>query len=147
MQAYISGLPQEVLATPLGQMLPPMLSPLEQQLYHTTLKIVRTTVIPPRLIGGHCAGIHHWSTSGGSGNASRPDASAHAVSLGAAAGQDSPKSFLMFICSFCVGAYNRSIFSSSGHASEPHAHAIRNWLSLYRHTSWVAIGVGYVLSN
>ena len=32
MQAHITGLPQEVLATPLGQMLAPMLSPLEQQL-------------------------------------------------------------------------------------------------------------------
>lgn len=31
-QAHITGLPQEVLATPLGQMLAPMLSPLEQQL-------------------------------------------------------------------------------------------------------------------
>lgn len=30
--AHITGLPQEVLATPLGQMLAPMLSPLEQQL-------------------------------------------------------------------------------------------------------------------
>lgn len=32
MQAHITGLPAEVLATPLGQMLAPMLAPLEQQL-------------------------------------------------------------------------------------------------------------------